>query len=577
MSRRPHVGRELLFGCTLAACFGVLLPMATAQTRVRVMAETRIDVAAERAGSSVQVLGVLRDDLGQALPHRELHVFTRQLMDDTATPLADTGVFGAETILTDERGEFTLTVAWVGGRFALSCSFVGDEFHLPASVERVVDPTLADVRLRFDLHVTARELDLDLPDAQVRVVAESSQGGEGLALTLRDELGRVHGSATTDAGGHATFQLGDTTEATPGPGRWVVDFPGDTQRAAARAELPIVRLRATVLTATLPTQALDPGESVTLSGTLRDSRGGVAGGAVGVFGDGEHVTTVVTDASGAYRATFDVPRHREGTTWTLEARFAPEAPGPQPSVSPSIALRVTSPWPLDWLWLLLPLGLSVLALLVARRRERRTSQPALRTTALPPGITVGARTHGTHRHDQLAGVILDHQSGAPRAGAIITLSHAASASSGAPELRAESDHEGRFTLSGLPAGEYRLRVQLAGYVGVDQGVSVPHRGEWSDVVVRVESYRARALAVFRRVGRRFVTSERVFETTTNREIPDAAPETHRGQLLALAQQTDRLYYGPVDPEAVDLPPLEHAAAALEQQIQPARLPRDPSD
>jgi hypothetical protein len=69
----------------------------------------------------------------------------------------------------------------------------------------------------------------------------------------------------------------------------------------------------------------------------------------------------------------------------------------------------------------------------------------------------------------------------------------------------------------------------------------------------------------------------VFETTTNREIPDAAPETHRGQLLALAQQTDRLYYGPVDPEAVDLPPLEHAAAALEQQIQPARLPRDPSD
>ncbi|MBK6810426.1 MAG: hypothetical protein IPG81_16335, partial [Sandaracinaceae bacterium] len=114
MSRRPHVGRELLFGCTLAACFGVLLPMATAQTRVRVMAETRIDVAAERAGSSVQVLGVLRDDLGQALPHRELHVFTRQLMDDTATPLADTGVFGAETIPTDERGEFTLTVAWVG-------------------------------------------------------------------------------------------------------------------------------------------------------------------------------------------------------------------------------------------------------------------------------------------------------------------------------------------------------------------------------------------------------------------------------------------------------------------------------
>lgn len=564
-----------MFGCVLIAFLGVLLPSATAQTRVRVMAETRIDVAAERAGSSVQVLGVLRDDLGQALPHRELQLFTRQLVDDAA-PLAAEGTFGAQTLLTDERGEFTLGVAWVAGRFTLACSFAGDEFHLPASVERAVDPTLADVRLRFDLDVTARELDLDLPEARVRVVAESSQGGEGLVLTLRDELGRAHGSATTDAGGHATFDLGEAPETAPGPGRWLVEFAGDTQRAAARAELPIVRVRATELSATLDAQALDPGETVTLSGALQDSRGGVAGGAVGVFGDGEHVTTVVTDASGAYSASFEVPRHREGTTWTLEARFAPEAPGPKPSVSPSVTLRVTSPWPLDWLWLLLPLGVSLLALLVARRRERRTSLPALRTTALPPGITVGARTPGTHRHDQLAGVVLDHQSGAPRAGAIITLSRAAGASD-ASELRAESDQDGRFALGGLPPGEYRLRVQLAGYVGVDQSVSVPHRGEWSDVVVRVESYRARALAVFRRVGRSFVASERVFETTTNREIPEAAPEAHRGPLLALAQHTDRLYYGPVDPEAGDLPPLEHAAAALEQQIQPARPPRDPSE
>lgn len=568
-----------MFGCVLFACLGALAPAALAQTHVRVMAETRIDVAAERAGSSVQVFGVLRDDLGQALPGRELQLVTRQLQEgDAAAPSAPPGVFGVSTIATDDRGEFALTVPWTDGRFSLGCAYAGDEFHLPANVERVVDPTLADVRLRFDLDVTGRELDLDAPSSRVRIVAESSQGGEGLTVTLRDELGRVHASATTDATGHALFVLGDAVEASPGPGRWLVDFPGDERRAAARAELPIVRVRATTLTAALDAETLDPGETATLSGALRDSRGGVVGGAVGIFAEGEHVTTVVTDAEGAYSASFEVPRDREGSSWTLEARFTPEAPGHEASSSPTVTLQVSSPWPLDWLWLLLPVGLSVVALVFARRRERREASPAARAVAQAPGITVGARTHVTHRHDQLAGVILDHLSGAPCGGAIITLSRAGrSAADSPPDQRTESDARGRFALSGLPAGEYRLRVQLAGYVGVDQSVLVPHRGEWSDVVVRVESYRARALAVFRRVGRRFVASERVFETTTNREIPESAPDAHRGPLMSLAEQTDRLYYGPADPQPEDLPPLERAAAALEQQIQPTGLPRDPSD
>ena len=72
--------------------------------------------------------------------------------------------------------------------------------------------------------------------------------------------------------------------------------------------------------------------------------------------------------------------------------------------------------------------------------------------------------------------------------------------------------------------------------------------------------------MFRRVGRLFVSSERVFETTTNRELPESAPEAQRAPLAALAEHTDRLYYGPRDPEAADLPPLEEAAAALVEAL-----------
>ena len=70
------------------------------------------------------------------------------------------------------------------------------------------------------------------------------------------------------------------------------------------------------------------------------------------------------------------------------------------------------------------------------------------------------------------------------------------------------------------------------------------------------------------MGRLFVSSERVFETTTNRELPASVPDSHKGAVLALAEHTDRLYYGPRDPEADDLPPLEAAAASLVQALPP---------
>ncbi|MCB9626594.1 MAG: carboxypeptidase regulatory-like domain-containing protein [Sandaracinaceae bacterium] len=570
MPGRVHVELKQGLVGVLGLLMGVGLSLAwsaegAAQTQVRVLAETRIDLAAERAGASVLVLGVLRDDLGQALPHREVQVTTRpaDTADSAAVP---PGVFGTQLVSTDARGEFTLSVEWAASPFILTCAFTGDDYHLAATVERSVDPTLADVRLRFDLDVTGRELDLDAPETRVRVLAESSAGGDALPLELRDELGRAYGEASTDTDGYALFTLEGVPEATPGPGRWVVEFRGDARRASARAELAIVRTRATQLAATLEDDTLDPGDEAVVTGELTDARGTVVGGAVGIFAEGEHLLTVATDREGRFRAPFTIPAEREGARWTLEARFAPETPGLRPSSSDPLVLRVGSPLPLDWLWLLLPVGLSAAAFALARRRERTAAGTTAGAPQSTPGVTVGARTLASHRHDVLGGVVLDHQNDTALAGATVTLTRVDEKSVDPEVSAAVSGADGRFVLAGLPAGEYRLRVARAGYVELDQRVHVPHRGEWSDIVVRVESYRTRALSVFRRVGRLFVSSERVFETTTNRELPESAPEAQRAPLAALAEHTDRLYYGPRDPEAADLPPLEEAAAALVEAL-----------
>lgn len=573
--RATNVSLWVVASLALVCGLGTWPASAHAQAAVRVIAETRIDLAAERAGTTVQVLGVLRDDLGQALPHSALHVSTRPV--DSADALsAPPGVFGSQSLVTDTRGEFTLTVAWVGTPFVLSCSFAGDEFHLPTTVERPVDPTLADVRLRYDLDVTGREVDLDLPELRVRVFAESSQGGDGMTLTLRDELGREYGSAETDMTGHALFTLRSLSDAHPGPGRWLVDFGGDARRSAARAELAVVRTRGTSLQAALVDDDVDPGDEARVDGRLSDARGPVAAGAISLYADDVLLVTVATGADGRFAASFDVPAEREGSTWTLEARFAPESPGLRASTSEPLALRVGSPLPLDWLWLLVPLALSGVALAVTRKRERQGERSSVSTLPSAPGVSVGTRTSATHRHDTLGGVVVDHASNAARGDAQVTAERL-DGPAGVPVAvhRAVSDADGRFVIKGLTAGEYRLRVSLAGYVEVDQRVHVPHRGEWSDVVVRVESYRTRALAVFRRVGRRFVSSERAFETTTNRELPASAPEAQRASLRALAEQTDHLYYGPRDPRPEDLPPLERAATALLRTLPaPDAPPRD---
>jgi hypothetical protein len=89
---------------------------------------------------------------------------------------------------------------------------------------------------------------------------------------------------------------------------------------------------------------------------------------------------------------------------------------------------------------------------------------------------------------------------------------------------------------------------------------VPHRGEWSQLTVRLESLRVRALAPFRRLALRALRSPDVWSVSTNREAA-----ARMGPLPArpVAEAVDRLYYGHDTPTAAEVVDVEREVESLE--------------
>ncbi len=116
--------------CSLLAVLGMVLfasfPSA-AQPRLRVRAETRLELAQERVDSGVHLRGALLDDLGLPLASREL--------DIEVQPADDPAALVRERLRTDREGRFSLDVPLASHRTVrLRAIFSGDENHEVASV-----------------------------------------------------------------------------------------------------------------------------------------------------------------------------------------------------------------------------------------------------------------------------------------------------------------------------------------------------------------------------------------------------------------------------------------------------------
>lgn len=508
----------------LAIVLGSVAASAIAQPRVRVRAETRIELRTHRGTENeVMVRGVLRDDLGAPLGRREVHVRVR---DSGGATVADA------VRTTDAQGAFGLRTYLRPGTYRMSARFGGDETYSEILVERGIDLARAEVHLVVRVRDEGR-FDLDEPRHGVDVRVSCDAGVEGLEVELLDELDRPLARATADADGDLSFLLDSSGLGAEGPGRIKARTRGDARRADAQTEIPIVRFRATAISLDAEVRELEVGDEALLTGTLATSSEPLREAAIGIFDGDTHRATVLTDDAGRYRWRF-VSTSDDAPSTTFRAVFESDNPGRLGSESAPLRIAIEASGSWRWAWSLVPM-LVCLILVVWIRRRQPDLAPAPPVRRDPVGISIAPTQHRRASSHRVRGWISEHADGEPLAARI--------------DLQGPSPHsidapEGRFDVE-LAPGTWTLRFVAPEHAPVESTIVVPHQGEWEGIRVRLETWRARIARAFVQLSRRFMKprTKTIREMRRDQRLPT--------ELESLGKAVEEGVYGPIPPsEAV---------------------------
>jgi len=528
---------------------------ADAQPMLRVRSETRVEFSAEQVAGGVQVELALRDDLGAAIAGAELRLTLHDADGSQRTQRVRTGM----------SGDFAGRLRAPDAVTTVVVRYEGDRTHAGTRAERTLDAMQVSTTLTLESDGGGR-LDLDAPSHGFVVGATSDVGGADLRVELLDELDRVLATGRTDVEGHWRVQLPSDALGPVGAGRLTARVAGDLRRADAQVELPVVRMRITHLTLDVAQGPLRPDQAVQIAGRLSDSQAGLGQRAVGLYVGEAHWFTVLTDESGAYaterRLDADDVDLDADPAVQLQARYASEGPG-RPDAASEVARRpVEAAVSWAWLALVVPLFLTAAAVLWGARGRRRPPSPE-RQPARPPASYVEAgRSRGRRRrfHD-VGGTVQDGREQDPLAGAKV---RAIDESGAAAETL--TDPSGRFSFASLPAGASVIEVDAVGYELSRTPLTLPHRGEWSQMSVRLRSLRWQASESFEPVALELVDSAEQAASRTAREVAAVARGAVEADVSALAQAVDRAAYARAIPEREAVRQIGQNADALAERL-----------
>ncbi len=430
----------------------------------------------------------------------------------------------------------------------------------------------ADVRLELRLH-EGHVIDLDADTFAIEAVAESDAGGDGIAMRLWDETGREVARGVTDADGRLRRTIPTRMLGSPGAGLLRIESLRDARRAEAQTEARVVRRRAVTVRIEPKGDQFEAGGALSVRGEVSTREAPRAGVPVGLFAGDRHLETVVTDAHGRFETDLwiDAP---EGPL-AITARAEGDATGAYPSSETRLIVRVQAarPVPIGWLVVATMVLAAVLWLLSRYRTQREfeangdeAARESLAASIRP------ARAQGRRDRHRVNGRTLDLRNDRPISQAEITITHEQREAS----CTLKSDEYGRFSSPILPPGRARLRMSAEGYVTTETDVELPHRGEWTSFVVRLESLRVRALSPFRRLSLRALPSTRAWGIWTTREAREWIAQKLPGDRADLAELTlgvERACYAPEIPSEADVAAIEARAAAVEARLDEAADPR----
>jgi hypothetical protein len=531
----------------LVLTLAFVVSAAHAAPSLRVRAKVQLEFQAERAGDGMRLHGTIRDDLAVPLAGRELQIRVQ--------PALAQGHPQTRTLRSDAAGRFSVVLAAreLGPRARVT--FEGDDYYERAEASQAMDPERSELQLQF-VQPNDWRLQLDRDTTRIELRANSELGGANLAIAIQDELARPISAGTTDAAGVLSLSVPNSRLGEVGLGELVATSEGDPARAPARVTQPVLRTRATQLSLSVRPDARAQNVRVTLQ--LSAATGPLAQRAVGVFVDGSHLITLLTDRHGEASRAFPANSSGlgEGAHRAL-ARFESDAPGWLASQSAPRAFTIAAPTPRSAAWLIVPALASLAFVVWSLRRARGVDGLQVDLPSSAPMVRFGAADRGHAQLHVLDGHVEDAESGAPLSA---TLEIAATSSQ---LVVVRTDAAARFVSPALAPDAYRIRVHAAGYAGAVFDVRVPHAGTASGIVVGLRSLRSAALDAHAPVARRVLRAEARLHVATVRDTFEAAVSgnTAGPPLAHLTDLVEHTAYARSTPNDRDLDEVQRAAAA----------------
>jgi hypothetical protein len=260
---RPRAKKRRLVGAAAALFFmQAVAGRAADPPHVEIRGVTRIDVHAARSSGEIELSGTLSDDLDAPVGGSSLTLsVTREPAHDAAdaAPSASEGraescgppgartPFGpsaAALLPLDSDAHFCTRFRLPSGRYVAHVVAAPSAFLEGTRADIPLDPDRKAVTLRFDPEPSG--IDMDEDARSFDAIATTEEDGEitaanGIELQLSNEAAFVLASATTDAHGHARFQVATANLGPPGRGQLRVSFAGNANEGESVHGAPVER------------------------------------------------------------------------------------------------------------------------------------------------------------------------------------------------------------------------------------------------------------------------------------------------------------------------------------------------
>lgn len=518
---------------------------------VRVKARTSLWVDLSEAQGALE--GFLANDRGDRIAGRRVSISS-----GTVT----------QSVITDHDGAFEAPFPLGLRAQTLTVEFAGDPYLEPSSIVRAIDPS----RLPVDLQLVMPTI-VSLADSAIEAQVRAEHNGQPVRIEIDiidAATSDVLASATTGPDGWASMAIETEGLGRPGQHSFHAVFEGDASLAPSLARAEVLLVDATQVTLHAAPTTFFPEDRVRFEGVLSGTFEPLAGQEIAIEAGDTTIGHGTTGGDGAFAVELPGEALPHGDRFSVVARYRSSTAARSSCVSAPVALRFQEAQPMDWRFVTVPAGVTVILLVIvfAFTRQRARSPREARARASAQEVEAGfrpsqvpMRTMRRAEHLDISGIVMDAIEKQPVGGAAVTVSGPGGVT------RSAAARDGTFFAGPFTRGPHSVLVEAAGYVDESFPVLLPHGGNFHEATISIVQVKHRALEVYRAVARPLLPRQTLWGLWTPRELAVHAVKTHPwlgDDVAALTSTFEQLYYSSSVGTVGDLERIRRLAASLDQ-------------